>query len=316
MTPDLVPYRNCQLCPRRCGVDRAAGRRGFCGETADCRLGHVGAHHGEEPCFSGTRGSGTLFFSGCGCGCFFCQNYQLSHEHSGRSCSPEDLLKCCRALARSGVHNLNFVTPDHFWPHVRAVCAALRAEGVGIPFLHNGSGYMLPELVPAVAETMDVFLPDMKFADPALAARCARAPDYPEVALAALRAMVTARGFLDPWDPTGATPARQGVLVRHLVLPGQVDNSLAVLRRLRAEFGPRLPLSVMSQYQPMPACRGQGPFARGLCPEEYHRVCDEVGDLGFEHAYVQDLDDSQAFVPDFQREQPFAGNATPEDRGP
>lgn len=312
MPADLTAYRACRLCPRRCGVDRTAGGRGVCGETAVCRVAHAGPHFGEEPSFSGTRGSGTIFFSGCSSRCFFCQNRQISAENVGRERSPEELLVLAEELLAKGVHNLNFVTPDHFWPHVSALCRELRGRGVTAPFLCNCSGYQLPELVPAVAEMMDVFLPDFKFADSALAGYCMGAEDYPAVALAALRAMVSAKGFLYPWDVSGERTAERGVLVRHLVLPGQVENSLAVLELLHREFGPDLPLSVMSQYRPMPACAGKGAFARGVNAEEYARVCDRVGELGFWRVYVQELTPETAFLPDFRDAEPFAGNRRPE----
>ena len=306
---DLDEYRGCRLCPRRCGVDRVAGRTGVCGETAGLRLAHAGAHFGEEPPFSGTRGSGTLFLCGCPCGCFFCQNVQISRQHAGTERTLEEFIALCRNLAAQGVHNLNFVTPEHYWPHLRAAGRRLRAEGLTLPFLFNCSGYEDPARVADYAGVMDIFLPDFKFADPGLAAACLNAPDYPETALAALQAMVAAVGFLEPWDETGAETARRGVLVRHLVLPGQVANSLAVLRLLRREFGPRLPLSIMSQYRPMPACAGRPPFDRPLHPAEYAEVRDLAEGLGFRHLFIQELDDDDAFLPDFSKAgEPFAGN--------
>ena len=130
-------YADCRLCPRQCGVNRCAGIHGRCGETAVCRVASTGPHHGEEPSISGTNGSGTLFFSGCSCRCFFCQNYQISQDGMGAEYSPEALLEGARALVKQGVHNLNFVTPDHFWPHIEWLCRTLRNEGVTIPFLFN-----------------------------------------------------------------------------------------------------------------------------------------------------------------------------------
>jgi len=305
---DLDAYRKCELCPRRCQVNRAAGQEGQCGETAVCRIAHAGVHLGEEPCFSGRRGSGTIFFSGCSGRCFFCQNYQISLQHTGNDCDPAALFALAMGLVREGVHNLNFVTPDHFWPHVRQLCCDLRKAGVEIPFLYNCSGYQLPALVPAVAEGMEIFMPDFKFAEPALAATCMSAADYPQIALEALQCMVRARGFLEPWDESGTVTARRGVLVRHLVLPGHVANSLAVLRLLNRTFGKTLPLSVMSQYRPTPAGRGRGSFGRLLKPDEYNEVCDLICALGFERVYIQELADTTAFMPDFSAATPFAGN--------
>lgn len=301
-------YGECRLCPRDCGAARAAGRPGVCGETAALRIASIGPHFGEEPCFTGTHGSGTIFFSGCPSRCFFCQNHQISTGRLGEELDDDALFARALELAERGVHNINFVTPDHFWPHVERLCARLREAGVAVPFLFNGSGYHRPEMVARYAGPIDIFLPDFKFADGDLARLCMGDARYPELALAALRAMVEARGFLDPWDPTGATTARRGVLVRHLVMPGETENSLEVLRLLRREFGRLLPIAVMSQFKPVPACGERQRFTRGLTADEYDQVRELVDDCGFEHVFVQELREDDAFFPDFKREQPFAGN--------
>lgn len=308
-------YRACRLCPRDCGVDRTAGGLGVCRETAACRIASAGPHFGEEPSFSGTRGSGTIFFSGCSSRCFFCQNYQISIENTGREVAPDELLGVARRLAASGVHNINFVTPDHFWPHIEYVCRMLREEGVSVPFLFNSSGYQRPDAIARYAEWMNIFMPDFKFADPDLAGACMGDPRYPESALEALRGMVEAAGFLHPWDPTGRRPAETGVLVRHLILPGHVDNSLAALRLLRREFGRLLPMSVMSQFHPVARCRACGRLDRAITPEEHAAVRDAVLEMGFRHVYLQTLSHGMEFLPDFEREEPFEGNAGRNVRG-
>ncbi|TAN36686.1 MAG: radical SAM protein [Verrucomicrobia bacterium] len=301
-------YRECNLCPRHCGVDRVAGRIGFCGESAVCRIASVGPHFGEEPCFSGTHGSGNIFFSGCSSQCFFCQNYQISIEHQGRAVNDEELYDIAHKLIHAGVHNINFVTPDHFWPHVERLCRRLRAEGEDLPFLFNSSGLQDPTLIPLYAEYMDIFLPDFKFADAELAFACTRYRRYPEISLDAVRLMVAAKGFLEPWDPDNGVIAKRGVLVRHLVLPGYVPNSLDVLKLLRAEFGPLLPLSVMSQFQPVERCIERKHLDRSLTSEEYRRVCDTVEELGFRNVFLQPYSGDPDFLPDFERDEPFAGN--------
>lgn len=220
----------------------------------------------------------------------------------------EELYAIARQLIRAGVHNLNFVTPDHFWPHIEQLCRRLRAEGATLPFLFNSSGYQDPDMIPGYAECMDIFMPDFKFADPELAYACMRDRRYPELTLESLRRMLAAKGFLEPWDPDGGTLARRGVLVRHLVLPGYVENSLAVLKLLHAEFGPRLPLSVMSQFQPVKKCIEHGHLDRVVSSDEYSQVCGVVEELGFEHVFIQPQSDPD-FLPDFKREEPFAGNA-------
>ena len=309
MTPERDPlYRDCHLCPRECGVDRIAGERGVCGETAVCRVASIGPHFGEEPCFSGTRGSGTIFFSGCSCGCLFCQNHQISSGGVGEQWHFGELVSHVRVLIDKGVHNLNFVTPSHFLPHIRALRQFFREDGVDIPFLYNCSGYERVEKIREIAPDIDVFLPDFKFSDPTLARTCMGDEHYPEIALSAVEEMVSTKGFLQPWDPTGETPAESGVLVRHLVLPGHVDNTLVVLERLRQRFGVNLPLSVMSQYRPTPHCRDAGSLARPLASSEYERVCERIVELGFEHVFIQPESGDNAFSPDFSQDQPFPGN--------
>ena len=304
----MKAYETCTLCPRACGVDRTAGVRGVCGESAVCRIASATAHFGEEPSFTGTRGSGTIFFSGCSSRCFFCQNFQISTGGQGGELTPGQLLETAESLVARGVHNINFVSPDHFWPHVEQLCRQLRENGVTIPFLFNTSGYQEPSLVPEFARAIDIFLPDYKFADPALAQLCMKDRRYPEIALQAIRKMVELKGFLQPWDPEGRETARQGVLVRHLVLPGSVENSLAAIRLLHREFGSALPLSIMSQFTPMPGCREHGLLERAVTEEEYEQVTDLVADLGFDHAYIQPGEGDDDFLPDFNEREPFEGN--------
>jgi len=301
-------YRDCRLCPRECRVDRTAGQCGYCGETAQCRVASRGPHFGEEPSFTGTKGSGTIFFSGCACRCFFCQNHQISGGAVGTLTSIDALETMAFRLVAAGVHNINLVTPDHFWPHVHELCCRLRATGVTLPLLYNSSGYARAEVVAEVADAIDILMPDFKFADPALAERCMGDRRYPELALASIRRMVERRGFLQPWDTSGEITARQGVLVRHLVLPGEVQNSLAVVRRLHEEFSSDLPLSIMSQFLPTPACSARGLLNRRVHLDEYQAVCDEVAALGFERVYTQPELGDDEFMPDFTQDEPFAGN--------
>jgi len=308
-TDSQFAYSPCRLCPRQCATDREAGVPGICGETAKLRIASYGPHMGEEPCFSGTRGSGAIFFSGCPCHCFFCQNWQISNAHGkGQITTPEAFHQLALGLIEQGLHNLNFVTPDHFWPHIESLCARLRKEGVRIPFLFNGSGYQMPAMVARYAAHMDIFLPDFKFADPVLARRVMRDERYPEIALESLRLMVAEKGFLDPFDPTGIELARQGVLVRHLVLPGHLENTLQVLDLLHEEFGRWLPLSLMSQYTPAATAATRPPFDRPLAPEEYQTALDHAQNLGFENLLIQPLAETDDFLPDFERENPFRGN--------
>lgn len=304
----MNPYQHCKLCPRNCEVDRASGKRGGCGQTAQCRLALSCAHFGEEPSFTGTRGSGTLFFSGCACRCFFCQNYQISTGGRGHPVTEDALFEAAMDLVAQKVHNLNFVTPDHFWPHIQTLCRRLRAQGVTIPFIFNCSGYQRADVIGQVAQCIDIFLPDFKFADAPLASRCMGDAAYPEIAMAAIAAMVDAKGFLNPWDPSGKRTARKGVLVRHLVLPGALENSFAVIDALHSRFGSNLPLSLMSQFLPTAACHAQKLFTRPPSLSEYQRVCDYAQGLGFDRVYIQPEAGDDDFMPDFEAKEVFRGN--------
>lgn len=307
----MAHYDACGLCPRQCGVNRNAGERGVCGETSDCRVAAITAHFGEEPPISGRNGSGTIFFSGCSSGCFFCQNYQISQEHLGRTLSHDELYNEVQALIARGVHNLNFVTPEHWWPHISVLCRRLRAKGVFLPFVWNSSGYFLTEWLDQQCALIDIFLPDYKFADAALAHACMGDSRYPDLALAGICRLAERVGFLRPWDDSGDICASRGLMVRHLVLPGQVDNSLRVLDNLAREIGPQLPISLMSQFRPVPECGRRGFLDRMVAIDEYRQVCQHLDDLGFTKVFIQPEFGDDNFLPDFSADRPFKGNPPP-----
>ncbi|MDZ7316990.1 MAG: radical SAM protein [candidate division KSB1 bacterium] len=302
-------YRDCRLCPRQCGVDRTAGKLGVCGESADLRIAAIEAHFGEEPPISGVHGSGTVFFSGCTLRCTFCQNYQISCEHLGEVLSVSQTADRLEALSRRGVHNVNFVTPDHFLPHTLAVVSELRRRGVEVPILYNTSGYCRIESLRLLEGVADMYLPDYKYSDPELSRRLSHAPDYPDVALAALQEMVRQVGFLDAFVEDKPIASR-GVLVRHLVLPGHVQNSIDALSTLFIEFGKELPISLMSQY--WPARRQSLPeMNRRVTHDEFYTVYEHALSLGFTHLFVQHIRFEEAeseFLPDFRQPRPFKGN--------
>lgn len=304
-------YSPCRLCPRSCGIDRFAGETGVCGETAELRIAAIEAHFGEEPPISGTHGSGTVFFSGCTLRCAFCQNFQISCHHLGEVMTAAQVAERLQRLTERGIHNVNFVTPDHFLPHTVEIVDELRRRGVGLPILYNTSGYCKVESLRLPEGVADMYLPDYKYADAELAQRLSRARDYPEVALAAIAEMVRQTGFLDAFIEDKPIATR-GVLVRHLVLPGQVQNSLDVLTTLFLEFGKELPVSLMSQY--WPAQRMKEPeLNRRVTHDEFYAVHDHALALGFKYLFVQHLyDDGQSdFLPDFRQSRPFKGNITP-----
>jgi putative pyruvate formate lyase activating enzyme len=287
---------------------------GFCGETDKLRVAYVGPHFGEEPPFTGKNGSGTVFFSGCSLRCSFCQNYQISHQHAGRNISLEELLRKLKSMIRKKhIHNINFVTPDHFFPHIFNIVSLLRENSFDLPIIYNLSGYESVEILKIAEDYVDIYLPDFKYSDSSLAAELSKCQDYPEVALEALAEMIRQKGLLDVCS-NSCTLARKGVLVRHLILPGKVKNSMDVLTTLFVEFGRRLPLSLMSQYVPVIANRDQD-LNRLVSKEEFDLVYSHARDLGFEHLFLQfperDASSRQGispFLPDFTKAQPFEQN--------
>ncbi len=295
------PFASCELCPRRCGVDRASGKRGVCGVPAELRLARVALHFWEEPPISGEKGSGAVFFSGCPLRCVFCQNHEISSEGFGRDVSVSRLAAAMLELQAQGAHNINLVTALHYAPKVREALLAAKDAGLDLPVVCNTSGYELPRAIEYMADVVDVWLPDFKYADPKLAAALSGAPDYPQVAAAALEAMVAAvdaRGGRLMGDDG---LMKRGIIVRHLVLPTHADDSCAVLDRVWDIAGNRVDLSVMNQYTPNAECRRRGgALAQTLDDLEYEVVLCHADDLGFEHLWWQEGGTvSESFVPAF-----------------
>jgi putative pyruvate formate lyase activating enzyme len=312
-------FKQCCLCPRECGVDRLEksekSRAGFCRQDSQLTVAYVGPHFGEEPPLTGTHGSGTVFFTGCSLRCSYCQNFQISREGLGENLALMELLtKVEQMILLQHVHNINFVTPDHFFPYVFQLVALLRSRAYHLPTVFNLSGYQSVDLLKAAQEYVDIYLPDFKYADRDLARKFSRCRDYPDVALAALSEMISQKGFLDS-VLTGDSLARKGVLVRHLILPGHVENSIDALTTLFVEFGAELPLSLMSQYVPVTPQEAE-PLNRCLTEEEFDRVYSHALDLGFEHLFVQFPEEKSPgskppFLPDFRLDKPFC---TPADQ--
>ena len=294
-------YERCELCPRRCGTNRAAGERGICGMTAELRVARAALHFWEEPPISGEAGSGAIFFSGCSLRCVFCQNHEISSEGFGKPVSVRRLAEMMLELEAQGALNINLVTPGHFAPQVREAALLAREAGLSLPIVCNTSGYELPETVRALSDVGDVWLPDFKYADGALAARLSGAPDYPEVAAAALTEMLASVRAAGGAATGEDGRMLRGIIVRHLVLPGHADDSCAVLDRVWELAGNDVDLSVMNQYTPNAACRARGgDLARAVTDEEYEIVLCHADDLGFERLWWQEGGTvSESFVPAF-----------------
>jgi len=311
----LSLYKKCELCPRRCGVDRTAPgseKKAFCGQDHRLRVSYIGPHHGEEPPISGTKGSGTIFFSGCSLKCTYCQNHQISRDGIGDISTVETLFeKTGEMIEANAVHNINFVTPDHFLPHVFNLISLIKENEIGLPILFNTSGYQSIKMLKLSERLVDIYLPDYKYSENDLSMELSGCRDYPQRALNAISEMIRQKGFLDSFEKNRET-AEKGVLVRHLILPGKIENSKKALDLLFLEFGEDLPLSLMSQYHPV-INQEDGNMNRPIRTEEFDTVYSHALDLGFRNMFVQfpgEYDDKTppGFLPDFNIKSPFKGN--------
>lgn len=292
----------CDLCPRKCNVDRAAGVRGYCGEGDGIRVARIAPHYFEEPPISGRRGSGTVFFSGCTMRCVYCQNREISRRGGvGREFSPSELRCEIIALEELGVHNINLVTPTHFADKLAELLEAMRASGeLCVPVVYNSSGYERTETLKLFDGLVDVYLPDFKYASAELSLRYSSAEDYPSVALAAIGEMLRQRPTLSYCEDEPDV-LRSGVIVRHLVLPSHRADSIATLNMLAESFGTDgYLLSLMSQYTPDFALDSEYKnLHRRVTTFEYQSVCGEALRLGFS-GFFQDKNSSCAdYTPDF-----------------
>lgn len=290
----------CELCPRRCRADRAAGERGVCGATDTLRLARAALHFWEEPPISGEAGSGTVFFSGCPLKCVYCQNHEISTGNFGIDVPPERLAQIMLELQDQGALNINLVTATHYAHLLPEAIAAARARGLVVPIVYNTSGYERVEAVRELDDLVDIWLTDFKYADAELGRALSHVPDYPSVAQSALIEM--ARQL----ERHGGGAARadgtwtRGIIVRHLVLPGHAEDSCRVLDLIWGAVGD-VPISVMNQYTPNAAMRAAGgELARAVTREEYECVLDHADDLGFTQMFWQEggaVDES--FTPPF-----------------
>ncbi|MCI6360142.1 MAG: radical SAM protein [Clostridiales bacterium] len=275
----------CSLCPRRCGADRAAGQTGFCGAPEAPVVARAAPHFGEEPCISGTRGSGAVFFAGCNLRCVFCQNYALSRNQLGREITVQRLRDIFLELRDQGVHNINLVTPSH---DARAIAQALDGLELGVPVVWNSSGYESVKTLRMLEGLVQIYLPDLKYADAALAARYSAALDYPETAGAAILEMFRQTG---PFRMDGDGLLQSGVLIRHLILPEQGDNSRRVIDWVSDTFEPGDVLfSLMSQYTPMGELSAFPELRHTVSPALNAAIYAHLLDSRIEDGFYQDLE--------------------------
>ena len=292
--------KECHLCPRNCGVDRLAGQKGFCGVDAGIMVARAALHMWEEPCISGKEGSGAVFFSGCSLGCAFCQNRTISKGQSGKVITVEHLAELFLDLQEQKANNINLVTAGHFLPQVREALILAKEQGLTIPVVYNSSGYEKAEMLRYLDGLVDIYLPDMKYMDEELAGKYSHAQNYPDVAKAALEEMVRQCPVCE-FDERGRM--KKGVIVRHLLLPGHVKESKAVLKYLHETYQDQIYISIMSQYTPMPQMITYPELNRRVTKREYSRLLDYAMELGIENGFFQEGDPvGESFIPAFNGE--------------
>ena len=287
----------CTLCPRECRADRRAGKTGRCHANAKVRVARAALHMWEEPCISGMEGSGAVFFSGCSLGCIYCQNREISGGQSGKDISVERLAEIFLELQEQGANNINLVTAGHYVLQVTAALEAAKAQGLRLPVVYNSSGYEKPETLRLLEGLVDIYLPDFKYFCSNTAAHCSAAPDYPQVARAAVAEMVRQQPA-PKFDERGMMKA--GVIVRHLLLPGHVREAKEIAEYLYRTYGDRIYLSLMNQYTPVPQVADDPLLHRRVTKREYSRLLDFVEELGVTRGFYQEGETAkESFIPAF-----------------
>jgi len=299
---------NCRLCPRNCGIDRTnpAGNMGFCGQSSEIKLARAALHFWEEPCISGTGGSGAVFFCGCNLRCVFCQNFDLANSRIGKTVSTERLSEIFLELQDQNANNINLITAGHFVPQVASAISRAKDNGLKIPVVYNTGTYEYAETLKMLDGLVDVYLPDLKYYDSQLSLRLSHAPDYFEVASAAIKEMYRQAG--NPEFATesgsdissGSTIMTKGVIVRHLVLPNHTKDSFRILDYLSDTYADNVYISILNQYTPMPGIdESRYPeLAHVLTERSYNKVINHAIELGIANAFIQEGETfKESFIP-------------------
>lgn len=297
---NMNKYENCLLCPRKCGINRRTGQTGVCGVSSEIKVARAALHYWEEPCISGKRGSGAVFFSGCSLHCVFCQNREISDGKEGKVISKERLSDIFMELADKGANNINLVTPGQYIPDIVWAVNDAKSRGMKLPIIYNTSGYENVTELKLLEGIVDVYLPDFKYMDSTLSARYSRAKDYPSVAKQALSEMVRQQPDVVIDDATGLI--QKGVIVRQLLLPGHVNDAKAVLKYLYDTYRDHVYISMMSQFTPI-ALKDYPEINRTVTRREYERLVDYALEIGITNAFIQEGDVAKdSFIPAFDCE--------------
>lgn len=297
---NINKYENCLLCPRKCGINRRTGQTGVCGVSSEIKVARAALHYWEEPCISGKRGSGAVFFSGCSLHCVFCQNREISDGKEGKVISKERLSDIFMELAGKGANNINLVTPGQYIPDIVWAVNDAKSRGMKLPIIYNTSGYENVTELKLLEGIVDVYLPDFKYMDSTLSARYSRAKDYPSVAKQALSEMVRQQPDVVIDDATGLI--QKGVIVRQLLLPGHVNDAKAVLKYLYDTYHDHVYISMMSQFTPI-ALKDYPEINRTVTKREYERLVNYALEIGITNAFIQEGDVAKdSFIPAFDCE--------------
>ena len=299
------PLVSCTICPRNCKADRLHGEVGVCGSSSAFSISSICVHNGEEPVISGENGICNVFFSGCNLSCLYCQNYQISCNRNAQSqfqMQLEDVVESIINILDQGCHAVGFVSPSHFIPHVKAIIEALRLQNRNPVFVYNTNGYDKVEEICALEPYIDVYLPDYKYSDNNLARKFSKVNDYQQTAFDAIKEMYRQKGSTLLMHEKGYI--EKGLIIRHLVLPGFIENSVKALNDI-ADISTSIAISLMAQYFPTPAVKNHPELGRTISHNEYERVKSELESLGFYKGWVQELASSDFYLPDFEMDKPF-----------
>lgn len=316
----LSHYENCTQCPRKCKVNRNEGKKGFCNEDSTLRISVATLHFGEEPPVTVFNGSGTIFFTGCNLRCAFCQNYQISQDGMGKEVSTEEFAEICLALQNKGAENINLVTPSHHIPKIAAGLLEAKKQGLNIPICYNSSGYESVEYLQMLEGLVTIWLPDLKTLNSALSKELCAAEDYPEVAKKAISWMISKNPLkFQTITKNGEQKDKllQGVIIRHLFLPGRFEETAEVLQWLKENADSKALLSLMNQYTPVPFAENPEKLKirreklksienRLVSTTEDEDLQDLISAFDFEYLFYQELSTDTDWLPDFQKKQPFS----------
>ncbi|MBE0647666.1 MAG: 4Fe-4S cluster-binding domain-containing protein [Bacteroidales bacterium] len=303
---ELDVLHDCVICPRNCHADRFSQKLGYCKSGADFTISSICIHRGEEPVIIGSRGICNIFFTHCNLQCSFCQNHQISDNNIQNTFYTLSLEAATGQITRildQGINMVGFVSPSHMIPQMKAIIRAVESLGYKPTWVYNTNGFDKVESIRDLEGVIDVYLPDLKYMDADLSKRLSDAPDYPEVAGAALKEMLRQKGTTLRLNEEGY--AESGILIRHLVLPGYIQNSLEVLRFIAEELSPLLHIGLMSQYYPSHKASADRNLSRSLAKHEYQAVVNVLEELGMSRGFIQELDSFNHYRPDFNKNHPF-----------